>query len=361
MPRRKIQISQERSDMAKASSAHSRINIPLNLNNWQDVDGRFHDDLLWFHQYILDNNMSSKEVEVAVDYDYSSIFKFLKGISNGSYANFSKAIQKYRKLVELRKSIKSTAFVHTPITDLVFATLDYTYANRCMSLIVGESCMGKSVTMQAWRDANNHGKSVYVDCPPAGGLKGFLAAVAAKVGVNKNMPIPQMLDAIYRSFDADRILLLDNMHRACPNDGRSTPKLFDTIQCIFDTCGCAIALSATRRLSANMRHSDYMFEQIEGRIGTPIYLPYTLKFDDAAPIVAQYFTNPSAELKREVVGIINEFGRIRQLCERLKLASKIAAEDQEELCEKHFFLAVKVRKQLSKYSERGENIKKKGK
>ena len=63
---------------AQASSAHSRINIPLNLENWralpQDVQG----ELLWFHQHALDQKMDWVGCESALGYDQSVIFRSLK-------------------------------------------------------------------------------------------------------------------------------------------------------------------------------------------------------------------------------------------------------------------------------------------
>jgi DNA transposition AAA+ family ATPase len=333
------------------NSAHSRINLPLSLHNWKDVDEKFHDDLLWFHQHLLDQGMNWDEAGEAVNYSRNSVYQFLRGMSQGSYENFCKSIRSYKRIVEERATIQRQAFAENTFTRLIFSAFDYALANNCMMMVVGESGLGKSTAMQAWRDRNNHGRSVYVDTPPAGGLKGFLAAIAARVGANKNAPIPQMLHAVTQAFNPNRILLLDNLHRAIPADPRSAPKIFDVIQYIFDETSCSVGISATARLDGEMRSSTYMFEQFTGRIGTPIYLPVKVKDDDFLPIVEQYFSNPTEEAIEIARRIVNAPGHIRQLVERLKTASRIANKAKENLNSSHFAKAEKVRRSMSRHKE----------
>jgi len=327
---------------AKTASAHSRINIPLNLANWKDVASEYHPDMLWYHQHLLDQGMNN----------WNTIYKFLTGTSTVSYANFCAAIRTYRKVAEKRKTIQQQEFCHNSVSKLVFTTLDYTFANNCMTLIVGDSGMGKSTIMQAWRDENNPGTSVSVECPPAGGIKGFLLAICKAVGVGP-APIHSMLPAVSRSFNPNRILLLDNMHRALPAKATTPAKIFDVIQYIFDTSGCAIAMSATARLDEHIKSSTQMFEQITGRVGIPVHIPKTVKWKDIAGIVKQYIPKPNPETKYQAMQIANKHGHIRQLVERLKVASRIAAKAQEQITDKHFALAIRVRAELAKHNTEG--------
>jgi DNA transposition AAA+ family ATPase len=340
------------SDAAEASSAHARINIPLNLNNWKDVPEEFHADLLWFHQHLLDDHLDWNEAAAALGYDRSVIFRVLKGTYSGAWKNVCRSIRSYRTIVLKRKAVKRQEFSANSLTRLIWSTLDYAVANNCCALIVGESGMGKSTAMQAWRDANNHGRSVYVDCPPVGGCKGFLSAISHSVGVNKNLPTPAMLEAVTRSFNPNRILLLDNMHRALPADPRSAAKAFDIVQHIFDETGCAIGMTATARMTGQMRHALYMYEQILGRVGTPVMLPEKVAWSDLSGIVEQYVKKPSAAMREACLDIANtNLGHIRQLVERLKLASRIAHHEKAEIEEEHFFKAIRLRDELSRHNK----------
>src|SRR4051812_454416 len=98
----------DRSLVAEASSAHSRINIPFNLENWKHLSADVVEELMWFHQWLLDNKLDWKEAEAAIGYDRSSIFKILKGFDRDNEAKNAKsqwkpnwsrivtAIKKYR-------------------------------------------------------------------------------------------------------------------------------------------------------------------------------------------------------------------------------------------------------------------------
>lgn len=337
------------SDQAKAASAHSRINVPLNLKNWQEVDSSFHPDLLWFHQHILDQGMGFNEVEQAVDYNWNTVYKFLTGTSSGSYDNFVERIRSYRKIAEKRQSIQQQEFVHNSIAKIVFSTLDYTLANNCMTLIVGESGMGKSTIVKAWRDENNHGTSLYTDCPPGGSVKHFLRAIGHGVGVGDGT-IPGLMEAICRSLNPNRILLLDNMHRALPADPRTAARIFDTIQYIQEDSGCAVAMSATARLDSYMRSSTHMFEQITGRVGIPIYIDSKVRWSDIDGIVRQYIPEPTSATKDHAIRIANGDGHIRQLVERLKVGSRIAHKAGAVMDDSHFLTAIRIRTELAKHN-----------
>ena len=69
----------DRSLQAEASSAHSRINVPLNLHSWKDRQPEEQEMLLWFHQHILDESLSWDDASEAIGYDRSNIFRILKG------------------------------------------------------------------------------------------------------------------------------------------------------------------------------------------------------------------------------------------------------------------------------------------
>lgn len=336
----------QKSEAAEASSAHSRINIPLNLENWKHLDPAVQQDLLWFHQHALDARLTWDECCEALGYDRSTVFRVLKGTYEGSWKNIVKAIESYRKIVETRGTIQQNEFAENGISELIFAGLRYAMANNSITLIVGESRMGKSTCAKVWRDRNNHGRSVFVTVPPYGGTKALLKAIAQAVGVNGNLPVPQMLSAIYRAFNRNRILILDEAHRLLPGDRRTNPVNLEIVRDIHDLTGCALALLATERFNMELKKSEYQFEQLLGRIGQPIRLPRRIREKDILPIVSQYIQKPSESLMSEALRIANDLGRLGILVEILKVASRIAAKDKKKLCENHVFAAIKLRHEM---------------
>jgi DNA transposition AAA+ family ATPase len=333
-------------DQSTASSAHSRINIPLNVENWARLDQPTQDALLWLHQHLLDSRLSWEEAEAALSYDRSTIFKILKGTYEGSWANVVDRIMSYRRLAAERGAVQRQEFSENGITRLIFGALNYAVANNTITLIEGESRMGKTTSALAWRDANNHGRSVYVVAPAYGGTKALLRDIAAAIGVNKNLSTPQMHEAILRGFNRNRILIVDEAHRLLPNDRRTNPVLLEILRDIHDRTGCALALLSTTRFGAELRKTDYMFEQLLGRIELPVRLKRKVGESDILPILRQFMAQPAEAVVEEAVKIANERGRLGVLIGVLKIASRMVKGKRNGVTQEVFFKAMTLRNQM---------------
>lgn len=336
----------DRSTAAEASSAHARINVPLNLENWKHLEENIRNALLWFHQHCLDKKLSLKAAGLALDYDESTVFRVLKGTYEGSWQNILTAIESYKRIESERGLIQKNEFVRNSISDLIWAGLDYAVANNSITVIIGESRMGKTIGVGAWRDINNHGRSVLATVPAYGGTKALLRRIAEGVGVGKNLPVPQMHDAVLRAFNKHRILILDEAHRLLPGDRRSNPTNLEIIRDLHDMSGAALALVATQRFDDELRKSHYQFEQLLGRIGLPVRLPRQIPEKDILPIIAQYIRRPTARMMKECVAIANTLGRLGILVEIFKVASRFAAKAKRQLMEEDFFRSVTLRRQM---------------
>jgi DNA transposition AAA+ family ATPase len=159
-----------------------------------------------------------------------------------------------------------------------------------------------------------------------------------------------MHDGILRGFNRNRILIVDEAHRLLPGDRRTNPVNLEILRDIHDRTGCALALLATDRFNVELRRSEYMFEQLLGRIGMPIRLPRKIKTADFEAIVKQYVPRPGAKLIAACEQIANEQGRLGILVETLKIASRMAAKelktDKARVTDEHVFKAMGLRKQM---------------
>jgi hypothetical protein len=338
----------DRSLAAEASSAHSRINVALNQDNWRAYPEELQTQLLWFHQYALDTSMGWQAVQEALGYDQSTIYRVLKGTYSGSLEKFLRAIVSFRDLAEKRASIKKTLFVENTISKIVFTGLDYALQNSDFTTIIGESQLGKSTAAQEWQHRNNHGRSVYITANAVGGAKGFLRRIAEKVGVNRSAPAADIADGIHRAFNRNRILIVDQAHWLVPADPRtSNPSGLNFLIDLYESRKCAIALLATRRLTEAFEKGDFMYEQLVGRTGMPWRIPTTIKMDDILPIVAQFVPNPGPELMAEMLRYANSPGRIGQMVKVLKSSHRVAAKKHERLAEQHVRKAIAFREKMS--------------
>jgi len=334
-----------RSDQAEASSAHSRINIPLNLENWKDLPEVVREQLLWFHQFLLDNKMGYEAACQAVEYDHSTVFRILKGTYQGNWGNVCDAIKRFRRRHETPLTLKKHQFVETSIAKITFGALNYASANSLITIIMGESGDGKSVAGQAWKRAHNHGRTVMVIAPAFGGTKALLRDIAATVGINKNLPAPQMHESILRAFNRDRMLVVDEAHRLFPNEARTNPVNLEILRDIHDRTGCALALIATQRFQTQLKKGEYMFEQLVGR-SLPIRLPRDVKAADVELITKQFVQRPSEAALEACHKVASQPGRFRLLTEILKVAVTMAKKREHNPSSEHIFAAIKLREQM---------------
>src|SRR5581483_8938770 len=333
---------------AEASSAHSRINVPLNLDNWKTLPEHVVAELTWFHQHLLDNSLAWNEAAEALGYDRSTVFRVLKGTYEGNWNKVAAAIVSYRKLSERRGSIQKNEFVENSISRLIFAALDYALANNSITLIIGESRSGKTIGARMWGQLNNHGRAVYVTAPVIGGTKALARKISQRIGVNRNQNLPMLIESIYRAFNKNRILIVDEAHRLLPNDTRVVnPANIELLRDIHDETGCALALISTKRLPNGLERGAYQYEQLIGRIGMPVLVKPKIKRADIVPIIQQFVKRPTAELIDEMEKIANSPGRLGIMVETLKVASRIASKSKQTLDESHVRKAIAIRAQMS--------------
>jgi len=337
---------------AEASSAHSGINIPINVGNWKHLDEPTQLDLLWFHQNLITERVPKAEIPATIGYDYTTIFRVLKGTYAGNWANIVRAIQGYRKLVEQRGKIQKNEFAENSISREIFAALDYALANNSITTIEGEAGTGRTVASKEWARRNNHGKAVWIEAPVIGGAAALVRAIAKEVGVGQNQAINDVAEGIYKAFNRNRILIIDEAGRLLPGDTRTqNPQKLEFPRSIHDRTGCAVALIVTKRFSAALEKGAYQYEQLVRRIGMPVTLlrpakageKPTIKRADILPIVKQFIKAPTASLLDKMDKIANAPGRLGILVETLKAASRIANVDKQTLDETHVDKAIAMR------------------
>jgi DNA transposition AAA+ family ATPase len=338
----------DRSLAAEASSAHSRINIPFNLDNWKELSAEIQSELMWFHQWILDNDIGWKEAQEAVGYDSSTIFKVLKGVYEGSWANVIKRVKSFRRLEEQRSRIQKNDFAENSVSRVIWSALDYALANNSITVIEGESRMGKTIAAEEWAARNNHGRSVFVTAPVIGGAAALVRRIAQRCGISHNRGVQDISDAVYRAFNKNRILIIDEAHRALPNDLRQVnPQKIEFLRDLRDQTKCGLALLVTHRWSYHLKKGAYQYEQLVGRIGMPVVLQPKIKRADLLPIVRQFVKAPGSELLERLEEMANAPGRLGIVVETLKVASRIASVDKEPLSELHVAKAIAIRTQHS--------------
>ncbi|MCX7723465.1 MAG: AAA family ATPase, partial [Verrucomicrobiae bacterium] len=284
-----------RAEAAATSTAHARINVPLNLDNWRHLPESVATELTWLHQYLLSEGLSWEEAEKIVGFDRSTIYRVLKGTYEGNWENVAAKVGSLRRTVALQAAVQKTVFVETPQAKQIFWILDYTLGKSGVSFLIGPGGVGKTFAVKEWLRRHNHGRAVLVEAYPVGGAKLMLRSIAHAVGVNKNYSIPQLIEAVERAFDSTRMIIVDEVQHYVPCDPRSRPVAIECLRRIHDTTGCALALIGTAAARAEMERSTNFYEQLIRRAGKPFYIVDKFTPADIRPIAAQFVPNPSDE------------------------------------------------------------------
>lgn len=338
------------SEQSLASSAHARINVPLNLDNWRDRTPEEAELLTWFHTILLRDSMSWADAVESIGYDRSTIFRLLKGTyAAQDWSPILKRIRGYRDLYAERRSLQTATFAANNISRAIWGALDYALAANGVTQITGESGQGKTAATIAWQERNNHGKSIYITAPAIGGQRTFLRDICAVIGANRNQSIAQMRDSILRALNPNRILIVDEASRLLPAARTTHPTALEFLRDLHDQTQCGLALITTARFGTALAANEYMFEQLLGRIDMPIRLPRDMDQDAYLPLLQQYIPDPSPALHRLAKLIVNEplGGRMRRLAKVLKFASRIAAKDGTALEESHIHRSWQYHTQMS--------------
>lgn len=336
----------QKSAEAEASSAHSAVNIPINVENWSKLDQPVQDELLWYHQHLLNEKIGWGDIKKTIGYDRSTVYRVLKGTYEGSYENIVERIREYRKSIKL---VQRSEFAENRISKLISSTLDYAVICEGIVEVIGESGQGKTEAGRDWAHRHNSGRTNMVEIPPTGGHRGFLRAMCSKVGANKNQSVIQMEASILRAYSPRRVLILDEAHRLIPTDRRSNPTSIEFIRYLHDTTGVPIGILVTGRFDNQLRKAEYMFEQVIGRIDLRVKLPQEMDYSDYGPMLEQYIEEPSPKIQSVCDEVVNKWeGRMRSLNKLLKFASRIASKKKETMEESHVFQALAWRDKLQK-------------
>ncbi|KAF0093452.1 MAG: hypothetical protein E1N59_2853 [Puniceicoccaceae bacterium 5H] len=346
-PRRgKTNLPIPESIQKEANSANAGINVPLNLDCWQELSEEYQDELIWYHQHLIDKNIQWKNIHNTIGYERSVIFKILKGTYPGSWDNVIAAIRKYRASI---KQIQNSTFAANRISRLISSTLDYASISGGIVMIIGESGQGKTAGADDWMHRHNGGRTAMVEVPPTGGHKGVLRALCAKSKAGKNASVTEMEASVRRAFNSRRFMILDEAARLLPTDRRSHPYTVEFFRSLHDEKELPMGLMVTSRFEEQLRKMDYVFEQLLGRIDLTVKLPTEMTEEDYLPMVAQFIPEPSRKLHTLCLEIVNQWdGRMRALNKLLKFSSRIASNSKEPLEEKHVFQATAWRKRLQK-------------
>ena len=337
---------------AEAGMSRDIINLPDNViqDGIKDYPEPDQDDILWAFAYAREHSWTRTEFCSFIDTTWSTIWKVATGYRDPTTGKLAKTDAFMGKLRDARARAArtvNTGFVETPVTKKIHDLLDYAMAGDMeggkIVLIAGPTGRSKTHAVREWCKRNNHGRSVYIDCPESGGLRSLMYEMCGATGVGKGKKTAELRNALIGAFSRRRILVLDEVKRIMPTKESGHPREMEFIRRLHDVQRCPIALIATNWFYEELRtgrFSGYL-EQLDGRIAEPLFIPEKVLRSEARAIVQAFSQDdPSSELISLAQRIGNGPGRLRVLFELLKQAAAAAKRSRAPLDTKHLAAAL---------------------
>ena len=325
------------------------INIPDNIlqQGIRDYSQKDQDDLLWLFGWAGSQGYGRDKLCELLVTDWTTISRIVQGKYGASLKNFIKNVRLLRE--QAARSINS-GFIETIVTKKIFDTLDYALAGDLdggkIVLITGATRRSKSHSVKEWCRRNNHGRSVYIDCPESGGLRSLMHELSSSCRI-KARNTDDRREQLIQSFNRRRILVIDEATRLLPNSRRQgTPTQLEFIRRLHDVRHCAIALVATTLLAEEIERGnlrDYL-EQLLGRIVEPLMIPQKVYKSECRDIVSSFRKNPPDDLVTLAHKIANEPGKLGVLFELIRQAAKLAERKKIAMKAAHLLAAYQRRK-----------------
>lgn len=348
---------QPENEAVEAAMSRDIINVPDNViqDGIRGYTEEQQDLLQWAVSYGRHELGNSRDrLCKAIGCDWTTLTRVLNGKYEASIESFC---EKIIELQAVAAESMETGFVQTIVTRRITELLDYALSGDLdggkVVMLVGPTGRSKTETVKNWCRQNNHGRSVYIDCPESGGLSAFFRELAKQTGVNPERSTNDLRDRLIKSFNRRRILVVDEVARLLPSRRVSKiPVELEFIRRLHDVRKCAVALVATPIFDHEMTSGwlqQYM-EQLLGRC-EPLFIPADPRRDEIRDICAAYTKRPSRELITLAHQISKEKGRLRVLFDLMKKAGVVARKRSEDLDAKHLDAAYQRRKNRTVWPE----------
>jgi len=343
----------------EASMSRDAINIPDNvlIRGCAAYAQQDQDDIQWLFSYAtaeLDGSRS--RLCELVGCDWSTLFRVATGSYPASIENIMVKVRDVKRRVT--ESAGTSGFIPTFVTRRIHDALDYALAGDIeggkIVLVIGASRRGKTKAIKEWARSNNHGRSVYVDCPESGGMREFLYEIADALRINKGRRTADLKQRIIESFNPRRILIVDEVARLLSTGRDIKLDQLEFLRRLHDKTGCAIALCATQVFEEMLDTSRYQrfLEQLLGRIAEPLRIPDRVYKDEVRAILAGLGAESDAQLLDLAHGIANKPGKLGVLFELLSQAARVARRKNAPLSYEHLAAAWKRRQNRFAWPEK---------
>lgn len=259
-----------------------------------------------------------------------------------------------KSLCEGRVALKKKGFVETKIWKQMDKVLHETRLMQIISLVFGESQIGKTECALEHTHRNNSGRTIYWRVPAIGGKTAFLQSLARACHVSSHVPNGQLLEHIHKCFDHSILLIVDEVHLIFElYQDQTILSCMEVLRELHDVRKCGMAMLGTNVFREEFfrgRHAK-MLKQCYKRGIYTLQLPAMAPEGDLVAVAASYgLPAPKGDARELVMLVAKEHG-LGKFILLLKKANQMAAKKDEKVKWEHFVLANTLIAKLAYWEE----------
>jgi len=289
------------------------------------------DILRWWYFHGKENNLSLARLAAKTGMSDTTLSRVFRGVYGAHLHSVCEKLAKAR--ASLTESIDNPDFIMTSLARRMWRAWDRTRALQNVSLMWGPMGIGKTTISEAYQQANNHGRTIYLRAGASMSFYQFVQHLGKTMGVNtKNRGQSEVRYKIQRLLKAgQRLLIVDEMHQIfITTRGDTAVKICEFLRECQDVSRCGLSLVGTDVMEEQFLRGPHKeaLAQLLDRGTIQIPLPAKPSKQDVAAFL-QHYRLPALDAKEPeaaaiVADIIKSHG-LRKLTLHLRDGAANAA------------------------------------
>lgn len=294
----------------------------------------------WLGQYCRNNDLGKDQISTLIKqpngkyYGYDSVYQLLTGGRARRKENIQpicEAIDTLRELEIQREKLVSSGFIHTGLASEIWKRCDRARLRQRIGYIFGDSQIGKTEALKEYQRRNNHGQTLYFECPDGGSKGALLKLIAKQIGISAEISLEELSDRIIATVDHTMLIIFDEAHRMLKN--KAGLRALDFIRRLWNQTKCGIILAMTNEGKKALLTGPNAKElqQLWRRRTQPLQLPAVPFESDLELFAAAYHLPPATDEEIAIsINVITNSGRTTKKTHRqspLALQQQVVTEE----------------------------------
>ena len=287
------------------------------------------------HAHYIEHGLTLGETGALIGLSDTTVGLIFRGKYEAKLDSVTEAIEGFFNLLDKRAEGRRLHFITTHLSRRIWNVCDAAIEFQKIAFIFGDQQIGKTEALKAFRDAHNHGNTIYVRMPTGGAMCNFVVEMARALRIGENYSVTRLREKLKSAFDDRMLLIVDEAHACIKEHGRSqrSVETVDFIREIFDERQCGVVICATNVFRDAMDTGNLykILRQIKRRRLCSLQLPNVPTAADLNTFAAAYKLAPATGQARDLEKNMVENEALGMWLTLLRMGAKISAQRKQEM------------------------------